>query len=101
MAIELEALAEFDVDAGKSTADRGGDGALQSDAGALDGFVQLFRNVLLVFLVGLGAGGEGFPIELEAGSFEDTNGGGGDFGADAVAGDERDFVCHAGSLQKV
>src|ERR1700674_4306611 len=43
---EFEALAEFDVDARKPAANGRGHGALQSDAGALDGFAEFFWNVL-------------------------------------------------------
>ena len=39
-----------------------------------------------IFLEGLGAGGVALPLELDAGGFENADGGLGDFGADAVAG---------------
>src|SRR6266851_4503440 len=89
---EFEALTEFDVDAGETAADGRGHGALQSDAGALDGFAEFPGNVFLVLLKSFGAGGETFPFELDAGGFDDANRGLDDFGADAVAGNERYLV---------
>src|ERR1019366_1867689 len=82
---EFEAPAEFDVDAGEAAADGRGYGALQSDAGALDGFAEFPGNVFLVLLKGFGAGGEAFPFEFDAGRFEHANRGLDDFGADSVA----------------
>ena len=35
-----------------------------------------------------------FPLDVEAGRIDDALGGGGDFGADAVAGDENNSVGH-------
>ena len=87
LAKSSKALAEFDVDAGEAAADGRGHGALQSDAGALDGFAEFFGNVFLVLFKGFGAGGETFPFEFDAGGFEHANRGLDDFGADAVAGD--------------
>ena len=91
---ELEAFAEFDVDAGKSAADGGGDGAFEADVGALDGIVEFLGNVFLVLRVSFGASGKTFPLELEVGGFENANCGGGDLRADAVAGNKSNFVCH-------
>src|SRR3977135_1340774 len=91
---EFETFAEFNVDAGETAADGRGYGTLQSDAGAFDGFAEFFGNVFLVLLKGFGAGGKTFPFEFDAGGFEHANCGLDDFGADAVAGNESDFVCH-------
>jgi hypothetical protein len=91
---EFEALAEFDVDAGKAATDGRGHRALQSDAGALDGFAEFFGNVLLVFFERFRAGGETFPFKLDASGFEYANRGLDHFGADAIAGNESDFMCH-------
>ena len=93
--VELETLAQFDVDAGKSAADRGGYRTFQAHTRALDRVVECFRDVFLVFFVRLSAGFETLPFELDAGCFENTNGGAGNFGADAVTGNEGDFVCHS------
>src|SRR5271169_426020 len=83
---ELETLAQLDVDAGETAADGRGYGALQSDAGAFDGFAEFFGNVFVVFLEGFGAGGEAFPFEFDAGGFNHANRGLDDFGADTVTG---------------
>ena len=48
----------------------------------------------LIFFKGFGPGHEGFPFKLHAGGFENAHGRLRDFGADAVAGDEGDFVSH-------
>ncbi len=92
--VELEALAQLDVNAGKAAADRRRHRTLQSDARSLDRIVEVLRNVFLVFLESLGASHEGFPLELEAGGFENADDGIGDFGANAVAGNEGNAMGH-------
>ena len=92
--VELELLAQRDVDAGKAATDGRGHRPLQGDAGALNRFDDLFGDVLPVLLESVGAYGEGFPFELDAGGFEDADGCVGNFRPDAVAGDEGDFVRH-------
>ena len=47
---------------------------LQRDPGALDGLGQVLGNVLVIFFVGVGAGGEALPLELDAGGFQNANG---------------------------
>src|ERR1017187_5922411 len=89
---QFEALAEFDVDAGKAAANWSGHRTFQSDAGALDGFAEFSGNVFVVFLEGFGAGGEAFPFELDAGSFDHANCSLNNFRADSVAGNERYLV---------
>src|ERR1035438_9017456 len=89
---KLEALAEFDVDAGEAATDRSGDGTFQSYTGAFDRFGQFPGNVLLVFLKGFAAGREALPFKFDTGGFEDADGGLDDFGANAVAGNEGYFV---------
>ena len=89
---EVELFAQGDVDAFEAAADGGGDGALERDAVALDGFVEGGGDVLAVDLEGFGAGGEALPLEFDAGGFEDADDGVRDFRADAVAGDQGDFV---------
>src|ERR1019366_1356571 len=89
---EFEAPPELDVDAREAPADGRRHRSLQSDAGALDGLGEFFRNVFLVFLKGFGAGGEAFPFELDASGFEYANRGLGDFGADSVAGNKGYFM---------
>src|SRR6266568_3125305 len=64
---------------------------------ALDRGGQLFGYVLFVFFVGFGSSLNGFPFELEASSFENAYHRLSDFSADAVAGDQSDFVSHSQS----
>ena len=58
--------------------------------------IELLGDVLLVLLEGLGAGGIALPLETgsgrRSGAFQDADDGVRDFGADAVAGDQRDSV---------
>ena len=54
--------------------------------------VEVGGNVFAVDLEGFGAGGEALPLPLDAGGFEDANDGLRDFRADAVAGNQRNFV---------
>src|SRR5712691_6036965 len=89
---EFETFAELDVDTGKTAADGRSHGALQSDASALYGVVEFFRDVFLVLLKGFSAGGKTFPFEFDAGGFEHANRGLDHFGADAVARYEGYFV---------
>ena len=56
--------------------------------------IERLRQVLLVFLVGLGAGFLRVPVELHPGGLEDADGGRGDLGANAIAGNEGDCVGH-------
>jgi hypothetical protein len=89
---ELELLAQGDVDAFESAADGSGDGPLERDLVALDGFVERGGNVFAVNFESLGAGGVALPLEFDAGGFKDADYGLRDFRADAVAGDESYFV---------
>jgi len=89
---EVEFFAERDVDAFEAAADGSGDRAFEGDAVALDGFVEGGGDVLAVDFEGFGPGSKALPLKLDAGGFEDADYGVGDFGADAVAGNERDLV---------
>ena len=91
---EVELFAQGDVDALEAATDGRGDGPFKGDAVALDGFVERGGNVFAVNLEGFSAGGVALPVEFDAGGFKDADDGVGDFGADAVAGDEGDFVRH-------
>ena len=62
---------------------------------ALDGLRQFFGDVLVIFFEGFGAGREALPFELDAGSFQDADGRVHHLGTDAVAGNQRDFMCHS------
>ena len=90
--VQLEALAQGDVDAGKAAADGRGDGALERDMGALEGVNQFLGKILVVLLESIGAGFLALPLKLHPGGFEDAHRGRGDLGANAVAGDEGDSV---------
>src|SRR5208282_2778027 len=98
---EFEALAQLDVDTGEAAANGRCNRALQSDAGALDGFAEFLGNVLVVLFVRFGARREAFPLEFDAGGLEHANRGLDDFGADAVAGDKGYFVGHIKSQFEV
>ena len=74
-------------------------GPFERDLVALDRFVEGGGNVFAEDFEGLGAGGEALPLPLDAGGFEDADDGLRDFGADAVAGNEGDFVSLRYSFQ--
>src|SRR6202041_3109599 len=97
--VELEFLAQRDVDAGKTAANRSAYRPLESNMRALDGFCQFLGNVFFIFLEGLGPSHEGFPFKLDPRGFEDAHGRLRYFGADAIAGDESDLVCHVFTLR--
>jgi hypothetical protein len=92
--VQLKLLAQRHVDAGKTAAYGRGDRPLQSHARALDRFDYLFGDVLAMFLEGIGPHGERFPLELHAGRFQNTHRGPRHFGADAIAGNQSNFMCH-------
>ena len=64
--VEVERLAQADVDAGEALADRRRDRALQRDLVARDRIEQRLRQRRAVFLHRLGAGRERFPLRREA-----------------------------------
>jgi hypothetical protein len=94
--IELELFAQGDIDGGESAADRCCDRALQSDAVALDGLIELARNVLLVTLECFCADGEALPLEARAGgrrrALDDAYNCVRYLRADAVSGNQCDSV---------
>src|SRR5271157_2805826 len=83
---KLELLAQRDIDAGESAADRGRHRTFQADARALDGLHQFLGNVLVILLIGFGAGGVALPLKLYAGCLQNADGCPDDLGADTVAG---------------
>ena len=91
---QLELLSELDVDAGKAAADRGRERPFERDAGALNRVEQALGDVLVVLLIGVGAGCERFPFELDSGRLQDANGSAGHFRSNAIAGNQSDFVSH-------
>ena len=92
--VEIEALAQGDVDAGETASDGRGDGALEADAGA----VEAIENALGERLAGLenqgGAELGDFPIDGDAGGIDGAARGLGDFGTNAIAGNESYEVRH-------
>jgi hypothetical protein len=89
---QVELLAEGDIDAFEAAADGGGNGALESYLVTGDGVAEIGGDEFAENFEGLGSSGEAFPLPLDAGSFEDAEDGLRNFRADAVAGDEGDFV---------
>ena len=93
--VEIEGLAQADVDRAETAADRRGDRALDGDAGAADRFQRPLRARVAAELNH--AGGARLlqvPVELDAGRLETPAGGLGQLGAGAVARDQGDFVRH-------
>jgi len=100
--VEIETLAQGDVDTGEAASDGRGDGTLQADAGA----VQAGENAFGERLAGLeNEGGVelgDFPIDGDAGGIDGPPRGLRDFGTNAIAGNERYRVRHlpiVGSLR--
>ena len=60
--------------------------------------VSSFGMYSLIFLEGLGARLNRLPFKLDAGGFENADGGAGDFRADAIAGNEGNFMRHVVKL---
>ena len=92
--VELETLPQFHVDTREPASDGSRDRAFQADTRALDRLMQRLRDVFLVFFEGPGACFESFPFEFHAGGFENAHRGAGDLRANAIAGDESDFMSH-------
>ena len=89
---EIELLAQRDVDALESAADRRRHRPFQRHAVALDRLVERRGNVFAVNLERLGTCGKPLPLELRAGSLKDAHHRLRHFGPDAVAGNQRNFV---------
>ena len=96
--VEIEGLAQPDIDAGKALAHRCRDRALQRDLVAGDRVEQGLRQRRAVFSHRLRARGEGFPLWRETGRGKNLDDGARDFRADAVARDECDD--HSRASQK-
>ena len=92
--VEVERLAQPDVDAGEALADRRRHRPLQRHLVRPDRVEQRHRQRLSVLLEGDDAGVLPVPVDVETGGREDTDDGGGDLGTDAVAGNQRDGVSH-------
>ncbi len=92
--VEIQSLAQADVDGSEPFADRRRDGAFKADLVAFDGFEQILGQRRAEFIQRLLAGDVLFPFNLYARSFDDAHDGGGDFGADAIAGNQCDTMRH-------
>jgi hypothetical protein len=101
LAIEVEALAEGDVDRAEPSADRGRDRPLQRDP-ALANRVEnvVGKRVAAVLLHHVAAGQLDVPGELDSGRLEHAARGLGQLGTGAVAGDEGDSVGHRRRLYR-
>ena len=96
--VQVERLAQADVDAGDALGDRRRHRPLQRDLVALDRVEQLHRQRLVEPLERQDAGIVAFPLDAEAGDVEDPDDGFGDFRPDAVAGNQRDDSGHVCSM---
>ena len=94
--VEIEGFAQAVVDAGGAAGDGRTHRALEGDAIAAHGFNGGFGDELAFFGGFVGAGFNFFPVDFRSCSLEDAARGGGDFRADAFAGDQRDFVSDHG-----
>ena len=96
--VQVERLAERDVDAAEAAADRGRDRALERDLVAPDRLEDVVRERRPVLRDGRLAGLDRLPFEADAGRIEDAGGRLRQLRTDAVAGDQGDSVGHAAIL---
>ena len=89
---EVEVLAQGHVDAAEARAHGRGHRTLDGDAGLGDGVEHLLRQRGAVLLHDAGTRVHDLPVDVDAGGSDDALHAGGDFGADAVSGDEGDGV---------
>src|SRR5205823_14145367 len=92
--VEIQRLAQADVDARKPFADRRRDRAFQRDLVAPDRFDEIGWQWRAGLTQCEDAGIVSFPVDLDAGRFEHANDGVGHFRADAVAWNQRDGARH-------
>ena len=93
--VEVELVRRRDVDRAEALADRGRDRALERDAVSPDRRERLVgERVAAVLVHHVGAGRLDVPVELDAGRLEHAARRLGQLGADSVAGDQGDAVCH-------
>ena len=88
--VELELLAELDVDRLEALPHGCRDRSLEGDLGAADRVEHGVGQRLAAERHRFGAGEVAVPVELRAGGFEDAHGRRGDLGADAVAREQGD-----------
>src|SRR5512132_1498044 len=92
--IQVERFSEAYVDGGEAFADRSGDRPLERDLVFQDRVKQSLRQRFAKFLQSLRAGVMSFPLDFYTRSFDDAHYVSGDFGADAVAGNQCDTMVH-------
>ena len=92
--IQAQLLAQRDIDALVSAADRRGGRALQSDARDFERREDVVGNQLPVFGQRARAGLDAVPFDRDAGRVHGANCGFGYFRSDSVAGDEGNLVGH-------
>jgi glycine oxidase len=90
--IQIERLAQPDINGSEALSDGRRNRTFQADFVYLDRFEQLVRQSLAELVQSLLAGNVLFPFDRDAGSFDDANNGGRDFGADAIAGNQCDTM---------
>ena len=96
--VQVERLAERDVDAPEPATDRGRDRTLERDVVAPDGVEDVVRERRPVLLDRGLAGDDRLPFEADAGRIEHAGGRLRQLRTDAVAGDQGDSVGHAAIL---
>src|SRR5204862_5026816 len=92
--VEVELLAELDIDRPKARPHRGRRRPLDPHAVALDRLQGPVRERIALLGIDVLAGGLLVPLELHPGRLQHAPGGIGNLGAGAVAGYEGDFVRH-------
>ena len=93
--VQVERLAQADVDRAEAAADRRRDRPLERDARLADRVEDVVgQRVAVVLVHHVGAGVPDVPVELDAGRLEHAASRLGELGAGAVAGDEGDPVRH-------
>ena len=97
--VEIERLAQADVHAREALADRRRHRSLERDLVAADRVDQLHRQRLAGPLEREDAGVVRLPVDRDARRLEDADDRVGDLGSDAVAGNQRDGVCHSRTYQ--
>ena len=93
--VEVELLAQEHVDRAKARAHGRGGGALDAHPVALDRLQRAVRERRALLGVDVLPGRLLVPVELDAGGLQHAAGGLDELRAGAVAGDDRDVVCHA------
>jgi hypothetical protein len=95
---QVELFAQGDVDAFEAAGDGGGDGAFEAGACFVEGVEDHGGQFDAEGGDDVAGQLRAVPDDFDACGFDDTDSGVGDFGSDAVAGDECDVVGHASIL---